>query len=100
MLWERSSSEKVAAIESNVFWKSDRSKKVALQEKKVFRKCSSPEKPDAVQMYLLRPKELFCRYFYSKQLLHQKVAVPKSNYPKELPSLTKWLLGRSFVPKN
>ena len=31
--WESSSSEKVAAIEGNIFWKSDRSKKVALLEK-------------------------------------------------------------------
>ena len=30
----------------------------------------------------------------------KKVAVPKNNCPKELPILTKWLLGRSFLPKN
>ena len=72
MLWESSSSEKVAAIESNVFWKGDRSKKAALQEEQVFRKCSSPEKAATVQKYLLRSNELFCRYFYSKQLLNQK----------------------------
>ena len=72
MFWESSSSEKVAAIEGNVFWKSGHSKKVALQEKQDFRKCSSSEKADAVQKYLLRIKEVFCRYLYSKQLLHQK----------------------------
>ena len=30
----------------------------------------------------------------------KKVAVAKSNYTKEHPILTKWLLGRSFVPKS
>ena len=30
----------------------------------------------------------------------KKVAVPEIDYPKELPILTKWLFGRSFVPKN
>ena len=72
MLWESSSSEKIAAIEGNVFWKSGCSKKVALQEKYVFRKGSFSEKADAVQKYLLQLQELFCRYLYSKQLLHQK----------------------------
>ena len=33
MLWERSSFEKIAAIEGNVFWKSASSKRVAFQEK-------------------------------------------------------------------
>ena len=36
MLLKSSSSEKVAAIEDNVFWKSSRYKKVALQKKWVM----------------------------------------------------------------
>ena len=85
MLWESNSlvpstSEKVAAIEGNVSWKSGRSKKISLQEKQVFRKCSSSEEVDAVQKFLLRSKELFCRYLYSKQLLHQKKSCSEKNF--------------------
>ena len=72
MLWKSSSAEDVAAREGNVFWKSGRSTKVALQEKKVFCKSGSSEKADVVQRYMLQSKELFSRYLYFKQLLHQK----------------------------
>ena len=38
--------------------------------------------------------DIFISSNYSK-----KVAAPKSNFPKELSILTKWLLSRSFVPR-
>ena len=91
MLWESSSSDKVAAMESNVFWKSGCYKKVALHEKWVFQNFGTSKNADAAQMYLLRSEELFSRYLCSKQIVHKKVAVPRSNCPKELPVLTKIL---------
>ena len=102
MLWESNSSGKVAGIEGNVCWKSCRSKKVALQE----------EKSRFLEHVALLKKLMLCRstcfdqrsssvdIFILSNYSTKIVAVPKNNCPKELPILTKWLLGRNFVPKN
>ena len=58
-----------------------------------------PEKVDAVQKYLLRKSNSSVDIFILNNSSTKKVAVPKSNYPKELPIRKWWLLGRSFALK-
>ena len=65
-----------------------------------FRKIGSSETVDAIQKYLLRNSSSSVDTFILNNSFVKKVAVPKSNYPKEFPILKWWLLGRSFAPKN
>ena len=58
-----------------------------------FQKCGSSETFDAA--YLLEKSISSVDIFILNNSSARKVAVPKSNYPKELPIL-KWWLGRSF----
>ena len=96
-----SSSEKVSAVEGDVFWKFIRSKRGStpekvgnaeyfFSEKLAFSKCSSSEKADAVQKYLLRQSSSSVDIFILSNSSAKKVAVPKSSNPKELPILNKW----------
>ena len=64
-----------------------------------FRKIGSSETVDAIQKYLLRNSSSSVNTFILNNSFVKKVAVPKSNYPKELPILKWWLLGRSFSEK-
>ena len=69
-------------------------------EKSAFLKSSSFEKADDVQNYLLRQRSSSVDIFILNSSSAKKVAVSKSNCPKELPILKKWLLGKSFAPKS
>ena len=51
----------------------------------LFRKCSSFEKADAVKKYLLRQRSSSADIFILSNSSTKEVAVPKSNYSKELP---------------
>ena len=64
-----------------------------------FRKCSSSERVDAVQKYLLQKSSSSVYIFILNNSSTKKVAVPKSNCFKE-PAFKTWLLGISFVLKN
>ena len=110
MLWKSSSCEKVAAIEGNVFWKNSGSKKVTLQEivdnaeyyfseKLAFFKLNSSEKVDIVYKYLFRKSICSVDAFILNNVFSKKETLHKSNCPKEVPILRKWLLGRSVVLK-
>ena len=83
-------SEKVAAMEDNVFWKSGHSEKVALQKKWVVRnivfikngffpKCCFSETVDAVQKYLLRKSSSSLDIFILSNPSAKKVALPTIN---------------------
>ena len=65
----------------------------------LFRKCSSYEKVDAVQKYLLRKSSPSIDIFILNNTSAKKLAVTKSNCPKELSIHKKWLFGKSFALK-
>ena len=50
-------------------------------------------------MYLVQKSTYSENFFILNSFSTQKVGVPKSTCPKELPILKKWLLGRSFALK-
>ena len=69
---------------------------IAYLKSLLFPKYSSSEKARAVQKYLLRKSSYSVDVFILNNSSAKKVAVPKSNCPKELPIFKWWLLGRSF----
>ena len=54
---------------------------------------------DAVQKYLLWKSSSSVDLFILNNSFAKKVAVTKSNYPKEIPILKWWLLGRRLALK-
>ena len=64
-----------------------------------FPKRTLFEKVDAVQKYLLWKSSSFLHSFILNSSC-EKIAIPKSNWRKELPILKKWLLWRVFAPKS
>ena len=72
---------------------------IAFPKSQLFAKTNSSEKVDAAQKYLVQKSASSEKFLILKSFSTKKFGVPKSTYPKELPILKKWLLGRSFALK-
>ena len=69
-------------------------------KKNFLRKCSSSEKADAVQKYLVRKKSSSVDISILSNSSAKKVVFPKSNYPKEHPIVKKWPLRKVSLRKS
>ena len=70
---------------------------IAFLKNYLFPKCSFSEKVNAVQKYVLRKSSSSADIFFLNNSFAKNIAVPKSNCPKGLPNLKKWLFGRSIA---
>ena len=72
---------------------------MAFLKNSLFPKCSFFGNVDVVQKYLPQKSSCSIDIFLLNNSSAKKITLPKSNCPKELPILKKWLLGRSFTLK-